>query len=446
MEKSFLANEKISSLMLRMTIPAILSMTISAVYNFVDRIYIGKLDPLALTAVGLSMPIQIIIMSFVLLIGIGSASLVSLRLGSDDKETAERILANAFSILLLTLSMVCIVCQVFIDDILRFIGTSENVLEMTRTYTSIIIIGSPMTLIGFGLNHSLRARGDAKLSMYIIVSSAIINMVLDPVLIFTFDLGISGAALATIISQGIASTLILYKLASTNTDTLKLKFKYTSKLDAGLIKPIFENGVPVFMMQAIAIIVNIALNRSIVKYGGDISLASFTIISSVFQVYHMVLVGIIQGNQPIIGFNYGAGFHCRVLKTLNLSVRLSTAISVTLWLVVMIFPESIASIFTSETGLISSSVTGLRLYFMVLPVVGFQFIIAQYFQAIANPKKATVLLLLRFGLLLLPLLLIIPKYYGIYGVWYSIIASDLISAIIAFVFLKIETTRLKSLI
>ena len=444
MENHVLGTKPIPKLLLEMALPAMVAMGVNALYNFVDRLFVSKVNSLALAGVGISMPIQIMLMSFVLLIGVGASVLVSLNLGKNEKESSEKILANSATYLFITLSITSLLSLFFLDDFLKLMGTSKHILPYAHNYTKIILIGSPIGLLGFGLTHSLRAQGDSKFSMYVLVFSAILNVILDPIFIFVFKMGVSGAALATIISQIVPTLIILHYFCFNKKSILHLK---TSNLipDLKILKSIIENGFPIFVMQIVATFLNTFLNRSLSTYGGDLAISAMTIISSIFQTYHMIIVGIVQGNQPIVGYNFGANKYDRVSESLILSIKISTIISLVAWIGIFFFPKTLSLIFTKDPTLLEMTVYGMKVYLGAIPLIGFQLICSQYFQAVSLPKISTLLLLLRFGLLLFPLILILAPRFGVNGIWYSGLISDLIAfAVTLFFFIK-EVKRLNML-
>lgn len=442
MNEEFLAKEKIPKLLLKMSAPAIVAMFVNAMYNFVDRIFVGKIDKLALSAVGISMPIQIVIMAFMLMIGVGSSICISICLGKKDKEKAEQILSQAFWMLGIILTIICSLFYVFRYEVLIWLNCSKEVMPYAKDYIEIILLGSILGLWGFGMNNCLRSQGDAKFSMYILVFSAILNIILDPIFIFVLNMGIKGAAVATVISEIFVMVMITGYFLLSKKSVLKLKI-FNFKFDKIQIIKIFKNGFPVFLMQLVATLILGVLNKNLIIYGSDEALSAMTIIMGVFQVYHMIIVGIMQGSQPIIGFNFGASYFKRVLEILNLTVLVSTFFSIITWLSIMVFAKYIIMWFTNDIHLIELTLKGMRIYLACLPLIGIQFVLAQYFQAVEKTKIATIVLLLRFGIILYPLLYILPKFYKLDGIWYSGMISDFISFIVVFILFIFEKKDLK---
>lgn len=437
-----LETKNIPELLFQLSLPAMTSMLISAIYNIVDRIFVEKISPLALTGVGITMPIQILQMAFVLLIGIGSSTLISIKLGERKKEEAEIILHQAFKYIVLSMAGFSILTLLFLNPILDILQVSPNVYPYAKDYILVMIIGSLVGLPGFCLNNSLRAVGKASVSMKIVVSSAILNIILDPLFIFTFNMGIKGAAIATVISQTYVTVLVLWMFIKGKDFPIKLRFKMPS--NQSFFKEIMQNGAPSFYMQILATFVNIIFNRAVVQYGSDLYLAAMTIVQAIYSFYHMVLVGIVQGAQPICGYNLGAKKYERVRETLFLSLGGAFIISISMFAIIQLYPSLLSGIFTSDANLLKLTNRSMKIYLFMLPLIGLHTVSSQYFQAVGKPKKASILLLLRFGLVLLPLLFILPRFYGIDGVFISNAISDFIASTVAVYFIVKELKYLKT--
>lgn len=437
-----LETKNIPELLFQLSLPAMTSMLISAIYNIVDRIFVEKISPLALTGVGITMPIQILQMAFVLLIGIGSSTLISIKLGERKKEEAEIILHQAFKYIVLSMAGFSILTLLFLNPILDILQVSPNVYPYAKDYILVMIIGSLVGLPGFCLNNSLRAIGKASVSMKIVVSSAILNIILDPLFIFTFNMGIKGAAIATVISQTYVTVLVLWMFIKGKDFPIKLRFKMPS--NQSFFKEIMQNGAPSFYMQILATFVNIIFNRAVVQYGSDLYLAAMTIVQAIYSFYHMVLVGIVQGAQPICGYNLGAKKYERVRETLFLSLGGAFIISISMFAIIQLYPSLLSGIFTSDANLLKLTNRSMKIYLFMLPLIGLHTVSSQYFQAVGKPKKASILLLLRFGLVLLPLLFILPRFYGIDGVFISNAISDFIASTVAVYFIVKELKYLKT--
>ena len=437
-----LESKSIPALLFQLSVPAMTSMLISAIYNIVDRIFVEKISPLALSGVGITMPIQILQMAFVLLIGIGSSTLISIKLGERKKEEAEIILHQAFKYIVLSMAGFSVLTLIFLNPILDILEVSSNVYPYAKDYILIMVIGSLVGLPGFCLNNSLRAIGKASVSMKIVVSSAIINIVLDPLFIFTFNMGIKGAAIATVISQTYVTVLVLWMFIKGKDFPINLKFRLPT--DQSFFKEIMQNGAPSFYMQILATFVNIIFNRAVVQYGSDLYLAAMTIVQAIYSFYHMVLVGIVQGAQPISGYNLGAKRYDRVRETLFLSLGAAFIISASMFILIQIYPSFLSGIFTSDKKLLEITNDSMKIYLFMVPLIGLHTVSSQYFQAVGKPAKATILSLLRYGLILLPLLFILPRLYGINGVFISNVISDFLASSVAIYFILKELKYLKT--
>jgi len=440
--KTNLGTEKTSRLLWQISIPAILGMLSSAIFNIVDRIYVGKINSYALTAVGITMPIQIIQMAFVLLIGIGTSSLISIKLGEDKKDEAEDILFLALKYILLFLMGFAIVFRIFMDPILRLLAISEEAMPYAKDYISIMILGSIIGIPGYCLNNSLRSIGQASTSMKIIVITSILNIILDPIFIFLFKMGIAGAAIATVISQTTLTVYVIYAFAKRTDFIIHLKMRKV-KEEVKLLKESIRLGLPSFFIQILAAIVNFYVNYSLISYGTDLDVAAVTIMSSVFSFYHMVVMGIVQGNNAICGFNWGAKLYGRVRESLQLALFYSFLLSFLLFLVVMLFPQVLASMFSDDLSLIKVTSDGMRYYLCMLPLIGLQTVGSQYFQVIGKARLSSVLAFLRYGIILVPAILLLAPIFGVKGIYISNALSDGIASIIAIFYIWIELIRLK---
>lgn len=437
-----LESKKIPALLFQLSLPAITSMLISAVYNIVDRIFVEKISPLALSGVGITMPIQILQMAFVLLIGIGSSTLISIKLGEKKAHEAEVILHQAYKYIMISMALFSLIMIIFMNPILDILNVSKEVYPYAKDYIFIMVIGSIFGLPGFCLNNSLRAIGKASISMKIVVSSAVINILLDPLFIFTFNMGVKGAALATVISQTYVTVMVFWLFAKSKNFPINLKF--IMPVEKSFIKEIIQNGAPSFYMQIFATVVNIIFNRAVVQYGNDLYLAAMTIVQAVYSFYHMVVVGIVQGAQPIAGYNFGAKRYDRVRETLILTLGSAFVISISIFGIIQLYPSLLSGIFTSNQELLSLTNYSMKLYLFMLPLIGLHTVSSQYFQAVGKPKKASILSLLRYGLILIPLLFVLPHYLGIQGVFISNVISDFIASSVAIFFISKELYYLKS--
>lgn len=442
-----LGEENIGKLLMRFSIPAIVGMLVNALYNVVDRVFIGQIPggvgKLALSGVTVTFPIATIILAFGMLVGIGTAALVSMKLGEQKKKEAEHILGNAFTLIILTSIIVTVVGLLFLEPMLLKFGASPATLPYAKQYMTVILIGVVFQNIGFGLNNTIRSEGNPKIAMYTMLIGGILNTILDPLFIFVFDMGVTGAAIATVISQAVNTIWVLAYFFGKNS-VLKIRYE-NLKLNSNIVKSIFAIGMSPFFMQIAASVVSIISNRSLAKYGGDLEIAAMGVITSVAMLVLMPIFGINQGCQPIIGYNYGAKKYNRVKQALKLSVLAAVAITTIGFIFIASFPEQLIGIFNKDPELISIGVHGSRIYLCMLPIVGFQIVSSNYFQAIGKAKIAMFLSLSRQVIILIPLLLILPRFWGLDGIWMCGPLSDAMASILTGIFLFIEIKHLNEL-
>lgn len=436
-----LGNDKISKLLLDMSIPAILSMLVAAIYNIVDRIFIGRINPLGLTAIGITMPFQVVQMAFILLIGVGGSTLISIKYGEKKYDSAEKILYNSLVLIIISELIISLVCIIFMDPIFDLLGVSKDVYRYAKDYIWIILIGGVPGLTGYCLNNSVRSLGHAKESMIIVMVSSILNIILDALFIFIFKWGVRGAAIATVISQTMVTVFVLYFFIKAEDIPIKFRKKNAS-FDLKAVWEIFQNGLPNFYMNLFGTIVSIILNRFIIDFGGDYHLASVTIISSVSLFITMIIYGISQGAQPLIGYNFGANKYHRIVETVKLSSGVIVAISSLFLIFIEFYPKLFVYPYTSDTRLLDITGHNIRIYLLGITFVGIHSIATTYFQSIRRPKISSLLYILRYGGILIPLLYIVPKIIGINGVYLSNALSDTISGVVALIFLYIDIRRL----
>ncbi len=441
--KKDLGNDSISKLLIELSAPAILSMLVAAIYNIVDRIFVGQVNPLGLAAIGITMPFQVVQMAFVLLIGIGGSTLVSIKYGEGNIKSAEKILTNSLWYIVITQIIVTVLCLIFIDPIFSLLGVSKSLYNLAKDYIYIILLGGMPGLTGYCLNNFVRSLGFSKKSMIIVLLSSVLNIILDAILILQFGMGVKGAAIATVISQTIVTVFVL-KFFMTNKDTpIKLKLKGSS-LDFKVIKETTQNGLPNFYMQIFGTAVNIILNNFIIMYGGDYHMASVTIITSIGLFFSMVIYGISQGAQPIIGFNFGAKKMDRCVEVVRKTTIFIFLISSFFLALIEIFPSFFVHYFTTEKNLLDITIINIRIFLIGLPFIALHSIATTYFQSTRKPKVASILYFLKYGAILIPLLFILPSILGILGVYLSNAMSDAFSGLVAFVFLMKDIRKVKT--
>ena len=421
----------IPKLLAQLAIPAVVAQIINLLYNIVDRIYIGHIPEIgafALTGVGLFMPILMLINAFAMLVGSGGAPRASIAMGKKDHENAEKILGNSFSLLLGIAVILTIVFSIFASDLLRLFGASDVTLPYALDYARIYILGSIFVLIVMGMNPFITTQGFAKISMMTTMIGAIINIILDPIFIFGFNMGVRGAALATVISQAVGAVWILHFLMGKKT-LLKIK-KENMRLEPKLILPCLALGFSTFVMLSTESLLSISFTSSLAKYGGDIAVGAMTIITSINQLITLPLQGICQGGQPIISFNYGAGHTDRVKKAFFAQFLTCVIYAVAFWALVMIQPTFFSGIFTSNPELTNYTTSALRIYMALIFTTGFQISCQQSFMALGQAKYSLFLACLRKIILLIPMIYLMPLFFAdkVFAVFLAEPISDVIAA------------------
>ncbi|MPQ44828.1 MATE family efflux transporter [Clostridium tarantellae] len=438
-QQKLLGEESIGNLLIKYSVPAIIGMLVNALYNIVDRAFIGRIPDvgqLAITGVGITMPIAYILLAFGMLIGIGTTANMSIKLGQGKKKEVEKLIGNSLTLTIIIGVIITILGLVFVDPMLKAFGAGNNTLIFAKEYIIIILLGSIFNLISFSLNSTIRADGSPKVAATTMIIGCLLNTIMDPIFIFIFKWGIKGAALSTVLSQAIVTVIILYYYTKGKSN-FKLK-KENLKLDTNLVKCILAIGVAPFSMQIAASVVQIVSNNALKLYGGDLAIGAMTVISSISMIFMMPTFGINQGAQPIIGFNYGAKKYNRAKLTFKYATIVACTILTIGFVLIRIFPEQCISIFNKDSALLNISIDGLKIYLCMMPLIGIQIVGSNYFQSIGKAKLSMFLSLLRQVILLIPLILILPKAYGLTGIWLAGAMSDFISTIITIVFLVKE--------
>ena len=437
-----LGEARVSQLLLKFSIPAITGMVVNALYNVVDRIFIGQgIGRNGIAGITVAFPLMTVMMALAMLIGLGATALISIRLGEQREEDAELILGNAMVCLIGIAVMVTTFGLIFINPLLKLFGASAAVLPYARDYLRVILLGEIFMSIGFGMNHCIRAEGNPKVAMSTMLLGAILNTILDPIFIFNFGWGIKGAAWATIISQAASAVWVLAYFLRQKSH-LKIHTK-NLKLKLAVVREITALGSAPFLMQMAASVIGVILNNSLIRYGGDLAISAMGIVNSIGMLFLMPIFGINQGAQPIIGYNYGAEKFDRVKKTLKLAIAAATLVVLVGFAMVFLFPESLARLFSKrDPELIAFASRAMRIFLSMLPIIGFQIVGANYFQAVGKPRQSMILSLSRQVLLLIPALLILPRFFGINGVFYAGPVSDFGSSVITGVWLFLEMKHL----
>ena len=431
---TLLGTEPIGKLLMQYAIPAIIAMTATSLYNMVDSIFIGHgVGPLAISGLAITFPFMNLGAAFGAMVGVGASTLISVKLGQRDYSTAQTVLGNVITLNVIIGVVYSIVCLLFLDPILYFFGASADTIGYARDFMEVILLGNIFTHMYLGLNAVLRAAGHPQKAMYATINTVIINTILAPIFIYGFEWGIRGAAIATVIAQIISLTW-QFKILTNKNELLHLR-KGIYRLQNQIVKNMIAIGLSPFCMNVASCFIVIFINKGLKEYDGDLAIGAYGIVNRLAFICVMIVMGITQGMQPIAGYNYGAQQYQRVTKVLKLSIWGATAITTLTFLVGELMPELAASIFTTDQGLISRAAEGFRIVVLVFPIVGFQMVTSNFFQSIGMANKAIFLSLTRQLLFLLPCLIILPRFMGAAGIWWSMPISDLIASIVAGVLL-----------
>lgn len=429
-----LGTANIRKLLWEYSLPAIVAMLASSLYNIVDSIFIGHgVGALAISGLAITFPLMNLSAAFGSLIGAGGATLLSIKMGQHDVESAERVLGNIVSLNLLLGTLFMLFGLLFLEPILLFFGASSETLPYAYDYMFVLLIGNLVTHLYLGLNSAMRSTGAPRKAMLTTLMTVFINCVLDPLFIFVFDWGIRGAALATVVAQLAA---LIYTLVHFLNPRQELHFKRDIfTLRRRVAVSIFSIGMAPFVLNACSCLVVVVINQSLLKYGSDLAVGAYGIVNRIMMLFGMLVLGFNQGMQPIAGYNYGALKMDRVKSVLKQTILYASLVMTTGFLIVELFPELVARMFTTDAELLSISEKGLRIVFAMAPVVGFQMVVSNFFQSIGHASKAVFLSSTRQLLFLVPLLVILPHFFGVIGVWLSLPISDVLSSALAAVVL-----------
>ncbi len=437
-----LGTQPVGRLLWEYALPAIIAMTASSLYNIIDRIFIGQVvGPEAIAGLTITFPFMNLAGAFGAAVGVGASTAISVKLGQKDYTTAENILGNTVTLNLIIGIGFSIVCLVFLDPILRFFGASEATLPYARDFMQIILAGNVFSHMYFGMNAVLRAASKPKQAMYATIFTVFMNILLDVVFILWWGWGIRGAAFATIISQTLALCWQM-KLFSNKSELLHLK-RGIYRLKAQLVKIIIAIGISPFLMNVCACVVVIFVNNQLARYGGDMAVGGYGISNSVATIFAMFVIGLNQGMQPIAGYNYGSQQLDRLMRVLKLAIIGGTCIMTFGWLTGEFFPQQIARLFTTDKELTDMSIVATKFNMLAFPIIGFQMVVTNFFQCIGKVKISIFLSLSRQLLVLVPLLAILPLFFGLNGVWYALPASDTTASVIALVIITIYMRKFK---
>lgn len=443
-DKEFLGTQPIGSLLFKLAIPTVIAQIINMLYNIVDRIYIGHMPgdgSLALTGVGVCLPIIMIVSAFAALVSSGGAPRASICMGKGDHEEAERILGSCFTLQIVISLVLTVILLIWNRDLLLLFGASENTIEYAVSYMNIYAIGTLFVQLTLGMNSFITAQGFTKTGMYTVLIGAVCNIVLDPIFIFGFDMGVKGAALATILSQGISAVWCTVFLTGRKT-FIRLK-KSHIRMDMKRILPCLALGSATFIMQGSESVISVCFNASLLKYGGDIAVGAMTICTSVMQFAMLPMQGIGQGAQPISSYNYGAGNTERVRQTFRLLLRSCLVYSFILWLLIMLFPGVFARIFTTDTLLIAFSEKALRMYCGVMVLFGIQIACQMTFVSIGNAPCSILVAVVRKFVLLLPFIYLFPHLMAdqTSAVYLAEPAADLLAVTFTVILFAVQFTK-----
>lgn len=446
-----LGTERIRKLLVQYAVPAIIAMTASSLYNMVDSIFIGHgVGPLAISGLALTFPLMNLAAAFGSLVGVGAATLVSMRLGQRDYDTAGKVLGNVFMLNLIIGVAFSIVTLLFLDPILYFFGASEATVGYAREYMTVILLGNVITHMYLGLNSVLRASGHPRKAMYATINTVVINTVLDPLFIYGFGWGIRGAAIATVLAQ-VISLVWQFRILSDRRELLHFR-RGIYRLHAKIVRDILAIGMSPFLMNLAACFIVILINKGLKEFGGDLMIGAYGIVNRLGFFFVMIVMGINQGMQPIAGYNYGARQFDRVLRVLKLTMIGATCITTAGFLIGELFPRLAVSLFTTDEELIRLSIEGMRITFICYPIIGFQMVATNFFMSIGMASKAIFLSLSRQLLFLMPFLIFLPHIFdaytpwdGSWGVWCSMPLSDLLASIVAFFMLTYQLRKFRAM-
>lgn len=430
-----LGTEKISKLLKQYALPAIIAQIAASLYNMVDSIFIGQgVGPLAISGLAVTFPLMNLSTAFGTLVGAGAATMLSVLLGQRNYSAANKVLGNVFSLNVIIGLLFMMLALSFIDPILYFFGASENTLPYAKEYMKVILYGNIITHLYFGLNAAMRSTGNPRKAMGLTIFTVLFNAILDPVFIFVFDMGIAGAAWATIISQTAALAIVLVHF---NNRSREVHFeKGIFRLDLRVAKDSLAIGFGPFLMNAAACLVSLFINQQLRRYSGDLGIGAYGICNRINFMFIMICMGLNQGMQPIAGYNYGARRYSRVKDVYWKTAILATFVTLLGFLVTELFPRATVSIFTNDAELLDLSAKGIRIMNIMLPIVGFQIVSSNLFQSLGMVKKSIILSLSRQLMFLLPCLYFLPLGFGDKGIWMSYPVADGLASILTIILLS----------
>lgn len=442
MKNHVLADDNIKKLLIKLSVPAMTGMLVMALYNIVDTIFVGRgVGTLGIAGLSIVFPVQMIVLAIGQMFGIGSASVISRSLGEGDVAKANRVLATIFVFTIIISAIITTLALIFIDPLLRLFGATDAIFPYAKSYMSIIIFGSIFFITAMTSNNIIRSEGQAKTAMLAMIIGAGLNIIFDPIFIFVFKMGVAGAAAASVLAQFIA---VVYVLVFFQSGKSTLHFRWRSFcLDFAIFWEVIKIGFSSFTRHIAGSIVFIIVNNTLAIYGGDLAIAAYGIIIRFLKLIFMPIFGIAQGLQPIVGYNFGANKPGKILKTLKIALIYSTIVSIFGLFLIQLFPHFFISIFSADEELIVIGSRALRMMTLAIPFVGFQIIGATMFQALGKALPALFLSMSREILLLIPMVLLLPKFWGVTGVWVAAPISDVASAVLSLVLLLKLVKKLK---
>ncbi len=441
-----LGTNSISKLLIQYSVPAIIASVAASLYNIIDSIFIGRgVGAMAIAGLAITFPLMNLVMAFCTLIAAGGATISSIYLGQKNIARATDVVNNVMVLCIVHAVVFGGVTLLFLDEILYFFGATPETIPYAREFMQVILAGTPISYVFIGLNNIMRATGYPRKAMISALLSVAVNIVLAPLFIFSFGWGIKGAALATICAQSAACVWVLCHFFSRKSF---IHFKLHNRwLTPSIIKRVYAIGLSPFLMNVCACVVVVFINKALLDYGGDagnLAVGAYGIVNRTTMFFVMIVFGVTQGVQPILGFNYGAGEWTRVKKTLRIGIALGVAITTTGWAITELIPNTVSAMFTTDQTLIDIARRAFRVYFICYPVVGCQIVIQNFFQSVGRPKISIFLSLTRQLLFLIPFLIILPRFFGTDGVWISMTASDAVAFIVAVITLIYEIRRHES--
>ena len=434
-KENLIGNTSVAKLLLHYSIPSIISMLVVALYNVVDRIFIGQgIGAIAISGLAITLPLMSIVAAFGMLVGAGGSTRMSIALGKNNMQEAQQILGNVLMLIIIISTLLIIPTYICLEDIVMLFGASEQTLPYAMEYLRIIVPCTIFTNIAFSLCGLIRASGYPTKSMTIILIGVILNVILDPLFIFYFDMGIKGAAIATAISMFVTSILAIQHFYGRK-NTVYLK-RSALQLRYEITASILTVGLVPFFMNAASSLVNVILNNQLVKHGGDLAVGAWGIINSYLMIIITIIIGVSLGMQPIVGYNFGADKKKRMKDVLMVAIKASTVIMLIGFFAAELFAAPLVALFTHDPELSAIAIKGMRIVFMMTPIIGFQIIVSNFFQSVGQVPEAIFMTLSRQIIFLIPSMYIFASIWGLNGIWFAIPFSDIMSALVSILFLR----------